>query len=236
MFRSKRKFTSGILTEQLALKLDSELGYVKQVLDETLPKKGYEKALHSFIIHEDPSLNYISALKETAKERIRVTVPVYSSRKSYVQTKPITHSAENENGNETSDELVFFQHSIPAYVQLTNNHGTILCALILCKGMLHFDSISFQSPQNSQAFSSDLRLILQKSQKYTGRKTKHVPASIKSSLLEFLDEQGITVKFMKALISRSWRKENVSYKHWIHNIIGFILPSESSTTKKSDSQ
>lgn len=52
--------------------------------------------------------------------RIRVTVPVYSSRKSYVQTKPITHSAENENGNETSDELVFFQHSIPAYVQLTN--------------------------------------------------------------------------------------------------------------------
>ncbi|WBW70656.1 mitochondrial Mam33 family protein [Schizosaccharomyces osmophilus] len=232
LLRPKRRFTSGILMEQLALKLDSELGFVNQVLRETTPNKEYENALRSFTIHENPLLNYIAATKELENERIRITVPVYSARASYTDRNIVKQNDEGEEKNGESDELSYFQQSIPTYVQITNNEGTLICSLILNKDEILFDSLLYDQNKDSSVASTDLAQALRKSSKYRGRKANKLPDLLKSSLLAYLEENEITAQVIRALISRIWRKENLSYKSWLENILRYVLfqdPSKSAS-------
>ncbi|EPY53957.1 Mam33 family protein [Schizosaccharomyces cryophilus OY26] len=218
--------------EQLALKLDSELGFVNQVLGETKPKKEYEDALRSFTIHEDPTRNYIAATRELENERIRVTVPVYSSRALYTDRNNVMHNSEGEGKNDESDELSYFQHSIPTYVQITKKEGTMLCSLLLNKDQILFNSLMFDQNKDSPVAFTDLAQALRKSPKYRGRRANKLPEPLKTSLLAYLEEKEITTQFIRALISRIWRKENLSYKSWIENILDYVLfqgPSKPTT-------
>ncbi|EPX72472.1 Mam33 family protein [Schizosaccharomyces octosporus yFS286] len=229
LLRPKRRFTSGILMEQLALKLDSELGFVNQVLGETTPNKDYEHALRSFTIHENPLRNYIAATKELENERIRITVPVYSARASYTDKNNVEQTEEEEK-SDGLDELGYFQQSIPTYVQITKDEGTMICSLILNKDEIIFDSLLFDQNKDSSFASADLALALRKSSRYRGRKAKKLPNVLKSSLIKYLEEKEITAQVIRALISRIWRKENLSYKTWLEDILHYILFQKSSNS------